>query len=894
MTKSHCFCAICGAPTGRLECDASSADTYSPHLVKPSTVEWLADIGLIIYNTKDRICTSFRLVQEMRDHIKNALKLPVEDDNTYEAYYPSNGQPVVIPLHYTCRQMLNEVPGPWPQENILYETLEPHCTVEHGFVRALDYDYGSVSYLHHKKVCSIPIAQLQNGRFWKTKKGSEYAVLSPDKIEDVDKLVGKLIELAKDLAGKVPRRSIKFLHRPVGDVNWEVLYNMFTNIEKGRAEWNMPAIPALQNRARIWKICTKIMEEYIPLLEAHRDENDVHRKSVPAQNETGNNKSPPELYEATPAAKWEHANFTYYGSLAECEPVITAHWSGGSDSVLGRLGVTISEDRDQKEKIMGPHVLPSDSPIHNGRYFRTESFTIPKGTWIREVVVYTRLTIPYEEGYSHKTKIKGLKLVLTNGQSTELGRCHGFTPEVYKAPRGHFIAGVSVDWAANRPVKRLEFYCQPISQAPPGSHARFVERVYTPPKPIPGLQAYIDVEKRPNDMLLEPESPPAMQHLTFAKRKFDLDCLTSFGVDIHLGGFELNLYPSKRIVIGPRRSTMKYLTFEGETDKDDWIIGCWVHKYNGKPVGLRFFTRKGRQLIAGEPATDGEPQLIGLDLERWAPAKRFISELSAAWSYTQSGKPQFTAFGAVLAGRLPDNCLVQNLVPSSCVDLNIADGPEKDVYLDSTSSPPCIPYIVNGLGPQTVFGRERSSDELFHRNGRRRATFCHPSKSKQLPLVAMSVDRKNRPREYRDRYGITKFKRSSFGPTVFDKEEVCECMNFPELYGPQPTDCAHYHERDWGFGGRAIQSIRIWLARDNILAGLQFVAAGEQRSPVWATDLRSKGTKFVQVNRLPSPEGMEAGLVLFLDSNESPSAYDDIVVVGIRPVGFSVDAPLKS
>ncbi|RFN43762.1 hypothetical protein FIE12Z_12009 [Fusarium flagelliforme] len=301
--------------------------------------------------------------------------------------------------------------------------------------------------------------------------------------------------------------------------------------------------------------------------------------------------------------------------------------------------------------------------------------------------------------------------------------------------------------------------------------------------------------------------------------------------------------------------------------------------------------------------------MIGNELERWAPAKSFISELSAAWSYTESGKPQMTAFGAALGHDLPDSCLVENLVPSSCVDLHLADGPEKDVYLDSTFSPLCIPqpHLVNSRGPQTVFGRERSSDEVFHRNGRRRsdrrivsyldlsgpirtvkATFCHPPKFGQFPLVAMSVDRKNRPREYRDRHGVTKLRESTFGPTVFDKEEPCECMNFPELYGPQPTDCVHYSERDWNFGGREIQSISIWLTGDNLLAGLQFVTAGDQKGPVWATDLKDKGTKFVQVNQLPSPARKDAGLVLFLDSNESPSVHDDFVVVGIRPVGFSV------
>ena len=68
----------------------------------------------------------FRLTQEPTDRFKNTRKSPVEDNKTCEAisslqfendanidrYSPSNGQPVVFPLHYSWRQMLNEGPGP--------------------------------------------------------------------------------------------------------------------------------------------------------------------------------------------------------------------------------------------------------------------------------------------------------------------------------------------------------------------------------------------------------------------------------------------------------------------------------------------------------------------------------------------------------------------------------------------------------------------------------------------------------------------------------------------------------------------------------------------------------------------------------------------------------------
>lgn len=48
MTKTHCFCAIRGAPTGLVELNPLSPDSYSLHLVPDGTIQWLADVELLL------------------------------------------------------------------------------------------------------------------------------------------------------------------------------------------------------------------------------------------------------------------------------------------------------------------------------------------------------------------------------------------------------------------------------------------------------------------------------------------------------------------------------------------------------------------------------------------------------------------------------------------------------------------------------------------------------------------------------------------------------------------------------------------------------------------------------------------------------------------------------
>ncbi|KAH7183524.1 uncharacterized protein B0J16DRAFT_401944 [Fusarium flagelliforme] len=924
MIKTFCFCAICGAPTGRLEWDSSSADTYSPDLVEQSTVDWA--INLHDFEHVDG--------RQFRPKDERYMFNPDGSLNTIDAFSPINGKPVIIAFHKTCREVLNQVASPVKVDpQLLFKTLESHCTKEHGFVRSLDYHYGVGGCSTSEVTSKIRIARLQNGGYWKTKKGSEYAVLSPDDIANVDKLINKAIGLAwatsigrelkgQDVISGMQELSlenfsywknklyqdvpwvIKFLSNAFKlsphDIHWETFYESFKGLQVALPMGN-GAFQALQNRSRIWGVCVRIMEEYAPLREIQLNGLDsLFLLSVMA--ERSGRKGQDFL-----GYKWSYANFvTAFSNIANSKPCITIHWSEKKQFSLVGLGVQASDT--SQGVVMGSH--------NEGTPVTEQTFTIPKGSWLREVIVYTAY-IPSANKSIFNPFIKGLKFVLTNGQSTQLGKCHGYHPEVYRPPAGFFIAGIS---AKGVPFERIQFHCQPFAKAPPKSHARLSEGLEKPYEDPPELQPFQNVEATSEGIGLEPEWPSkasktVIQRLNLGSCLDDIQRIISFGVDAHLGAFELNFVQScerKTMIIGPRRNAMKYLTFQGDNNRDDYIICCWVSLQDDMPIGLRFVTRKGRQLVAGKSGACEKRYPEGKDLERGAPVERLLCGVFAQWSGTDSQNPIMTAFGVVTAGGLPDSCVVEDVVPANCMDVNLPLGHEMDSRFDSTYPPMYVPDLYGDEdGNYTIHGRMKSTTKVHDRNGQKhsfkrtvsyldlsgRITAIHPSfahrqRSNQIPLVGMEVYRDERDNRYHDRLMRTGSANTSFGPTSFDRDLRCDCVSsFPRVFrSNHRRDTEHYSTSGWAVERKEIRTLRMWISANNILTCIQFVDEDHNESPRWGW-YKEIDLELVGVHKLPEPEGLEAGLMLVLDSNQSPSVHDDLVVVGIRPVGFS--APVR-
>ncbi|KAF4987739.1 hypothetical protein FGRMN_10163 [Fusarium graminum] len=99
--------------------------------------------------------------------------------------------------------------------------------------------------------------------------------------------------------------------------------------------------------------------------------------------------------------------------------------------------------------------------------------------------------------------------------------------------------------------------------------------------------------------------PPLVITLTISGA--DLLCVVSFGVDLHMRGFEFHFASGSRRwtqSIGYYRSVMKYLNLE---PGKEFIISYYVTRSMHHPcrvIGLRFLTNWGHQLIVGEPGQD--------------------------------------------------------------------------------------------------------------------------------------------------------------------------------------------------------------------------------------------------------------------------------------------------
>lgn len=486
----------------------------------------------------------------------------------------------------------------------------------------------------------------------------------------------------------------------------------------------------------------------------------------------------------------------YFSLTPDSAPSITLEWTTrDGDDQLSLMGIMVRASK----KCSGARIGSPDAIIFRPKIPMDETVMIGSNNWLKEVVVYSET----------RRQTRGLKFVFADGKSVESGDCDWF-PKVYRPPPGHFISGVSGNYGRFSMVYGIKFHYQLINKAHPDCHARL------PKTEVPPLS----------------DTARVSETLSLASNMDGLHKIISFGVDVHMGGFELTFWENeerKTIAIGPRRTAMKYLTFQGLTNRDDYIIGYWVHKYNDMPIGLRFVTRKGCQLIAGEPGTDVEPHLLGNNLERGAPVRTIISALSAEWSDIHSRKPQMTAFGVVTAGGLPDNCLVEDVVPFNYLAADLSEC--KDVCLDSNYPVMYIPkidgLILHKLERLPTFGREQSITTTSHRNGRLytwkkrvsyldlsgriegiKATTVHQF-SNHLPIVAMQVRRHPDDNPDHDRARQTGTTETSFGPTAFNTDLPFDCSSVRTVFRPSAVT-SHYSQSDWDAGRQEIKSLRMW------------------------------------------------------------------------------------
>ncbi|KAJ4138683.1 hypothetical protein NW768_002537 [Fusarium equiseti] len=923
--KSHCYCAICGGPTGRLKWGAGNRKAYR-RMITERLVDWLVDVELLCEKTcpkKILLVPGFEHQNERNFRYISLSQPAIHRRKIFVEAYAKEGlngnrKPVFV-FHTACRKVLQQAFGPNELDlQLLYTTLERHYPWKSPTPNKLDYDYGVVQTRIDGEEFMFQVSELQNYQDWKIKRGSESVVLSPNVVydNDIDKILQKAVDLTTapvlkrlklgdsflswkdkfhhDLPWAVAFITPDLQRQPPRSSFWGSVYVIFKSVDNDNG-MGMVNCLALQNRARVWELCTKIIVEYnvlrdeqlndpIPALEASYLAKDEIEKYTPH----------PTWCQPKPTTKYmSPKNIAFLGLTPYSEPRLTMNW------ITEHNGPALVGFMVQSSEACGGAMMGNIESVASTDVWE-DPVSIPRGSWIHEIDVYSEdhdADTCYRHCEAKTTRqpiriIRGLQLFLTDGRMVKMGACDIVRRDItaHRAPPGHFISSVEAVFARRKLVRKLQFHYHRISEAHPDCRARLT------PLDEPELDTATSSEK-----------------LNLASSINGLRKIISFGVDVHLGGFELTFWENdqrKTIAIGPHRTAMKYLTFEGLANRDDYIIGCWVHKYIDRPVGLRFVTRKGRQLIAGQPGTYEKPLLLSNELGRGVSVKTIISELSAEWCCVDTPQPKMTAFNVVHAG-LPGNFLVENTVPFDCTVAELP-GDSKDVCFDSNYPAMYIPkldgLITHKLVSLPKFGREKSTSlskkhTVTQRNGRLyswkttvsyldlsgriegiKTTTVHQF-SNQLPIVAMQVRRHPDDNKDHDREKQTGSTETSFGPTSFDTDFQCICSYFPKLFRKQSPATSHYSQSEWDAGRQEIKSLRMWNDAKKDLVALQFVATDGTESPKWGC-YQGKGALFVEVERLPGSAGAEAGILVYLDSNLSPSLHDDFVMVGIRTVGF--------
>jgi len=78
-------------------------------------------------------------------------------------------------------------------------------------------------------------------------------------------------------------------------------------------------------------------------------------------------------------------------------------------------------------------------------------------------------------------------------------------------------------------------------------------------------------------------------------------------------------------------------------------------------------------------------------------------------------------------------------------------------------------------------------------------------------------------------------------------------------------------------GNQALDSLRLWIHGDHGLTGFQFVST-EGEGPLWGEG-EGAATAVIRFGEAP---GKAIGLKIYLDSNDRPVTYKDVLVVGIQ------------
>ncbi|KAG5789877.1 hypothetical protein H9Q69_011074 [Fusarium xylarioides] len=930
MSEGNIYCALCRAPVGHYELQVTVPYNESIHNLMNQRqtahnidTSWMEDFMIIARDPKSQ--ETF-LIKEAVHQKGNCFDVSGDDeveeygetfkDKLITVYDLQGPQSFAAPFHNECYEVLLDV-SKSDKVNLpaLYDTLAAHCPPSTG------------NNSNRRQPRSLKCSYYHALKFFEADHivpGQEFGLAPPaarPEDGDIENLVTKLVR-----ASQINSRNIKRIPRkpyspnhygreafektweakvysdmpwascflpPVQtldhhNVSWAMLHNTLEQLGKGKGPGSFTTKMQIQNRRRVWTVCSRILKECSTRMQKQDQEiNKADKNSATAMEKVQMGAVPGPMplltFPAEPETTYATVSlFNDLSDLEEAEPVIRVYWTAGKE--LAGLGVY--DPKTNTTKNIGSEDLFDSS----------EDAKIPQHAWLGGLSITAKETPSKTCPGTMRQKIVGIKFLFHFGEFIQLGESEGDIRLLLSEPK-KTVVSIGASWAPGKPLEKLG-----LLQKRPGSVPELRIRRYQEKKAlfcVSGTEfdpdfditnflwsGQVPVEPSiwpPYPLGPDPLMPEPVEALIFDRPCNRPECQIVIGVDVQFRGFEVtHKYFDKttRKSIGIT-TAMQYFVLGPE----DSLKKCYVTGEH-KIEGLRFVTTNGRHFIVGRPGPDETLFANG------GKEGETIQGFHCRWSNKSAQDSVLTLFGVFT---LDDPRYDLNGEEDEFEEVDEVD----QIYKDCrgrywTGRPPLrMDFLYTEIGP--VYGKVDTMARLRYPGvgvptriavvtwldcskplESIHVALCHRTTSDLLPLVSVTLHYAN----------ANENPPMSIGPTLIslpdDEKEItghpkCACIyggSYPQEVQQRP----HYSTETWQVYGAYLKTLRLWTNDIGVLTGLQFIAEGDSESPRWGL---CKGEHSAELD-LQVKERSKPGIKFFLDSNGRNHVSEDIVVVSLQ------------
>ncbi|ETS78229.1 hypothetical protein PFICI_10291 [Pestalotiopsis fici W106-1] len=908
------YCVVCGSAMYR---EVVQDEGYDQAITNTEDTAWVGNTVVISENPDARAASKVFIsgqanVQDCGyfDFVSGEDPDPNFPDGPtcWQVYERDGENPYAVPIHTSCLELFKKVLQPKDlDKEILYEILK--CL---GPEPILPIDYGAVTE--------------GQDQYWVTMEGMEEFVIDPEIVPRLRQYYSEFPAADKsglarpglpsrqtsshDPFKRVPPEVMLFIFQHLDwhsinqfrassrqaaqlelsnrywssrlyqDMPW--LYDIPLEMWKGKfqfpddLDWtkiyrdlylssdteSKAKIHGLVNRRRIWGICQQIADFY--------NERDLGLKNGTITEVMQEVQSTPlkQLVYPDPMIITKRQTFiiSWYADMEHSTPALSIHWTQKGE--LAKLD-TIEPESE------GPSPLRDD-------------ICIPEGDWITGFIVYS---VDAEREH-RKDAVRyftcGLEILFAKRDSIKLRKTANSNQRLLLVSPNHFLVGFAAHMSEDGLIAKLALLEQPKAKMPFRSEYRVVEHharlednaakhLWSGDLPSPTLgfkglwRGYWSASKMNDENL-------PLEALVFGDCESELCDITSIGADVHFGRFEVHYGNRAPRAIGPRGYAMQYIDIDGHGGERV------IHVYwsvSHIPTGCRLVTNRGRQLIVGQPSDD---ERAFRSHEQGDGNNRTLAGIVGYWSNRLLPQANLSAVGVLV-----------------CHDVHVQSHqrPHRDTnnFFWTPEQPP------NGIieaGP--IWGQREVYDQWQRRHKKYpssktvvswldcqqpvdevRVTLCHSTRTRQLPLAAITLVQDNVATEPWPRtIGAERFSQPS-DTTGTKGHHWCWCALGSRQDTELETRPHHVHEI-WPVGGQKLKSMRVWLNENEGITGFQLVAMDDTESPAWGhcEETPSAEIGFVAGSGPGAAETPAVGVKFFLDNNERQVTRDDIIVTAVQ------------